>query len=78
MALIYPLGTPALYGYLLFYKYNAEIRKIESIEVMRKAMYGASQAEKLYIVYMHMCMHAHVHVYVYVCIRVCVRVCLSV
>ena len=44
MIIIYPLGIPTVYAYILFRKYGDELRLLRSIEVERKALHAEARA----------------------------------
>ena len=39
MMLVYPVGIPCLYAYLLFYRYGTELQVLKSLELKRCAIY---------------------------------------
>ena len=44
MMIVYPLGVPLLYAYLLFYKYGREMRLLRSLELKRAAVLEETKA----------------------------------
>ena len=48
MILVYPIGAPALYSYLLFYKHGSELSRLRDIEMLKVKLLQEAEAEDKY------------------------------